>query len=89
MQRFREEVPPLIREFEPELILWFCGLDTHKESYGTRKLTEDCYPRLCEVLVETAENVCQGRLVVRVGCNAPSHVAAYALPKIVRVLAGK
>ena len=89
VQRFREEVPPLIREFAPELILWFCGLDTHKESYGTRKLTEDCYPRLCEVLVETAENVCQGRLVVRVGCNAPSHVAAYALPKIVRVLAGK
>lgn len=89
VQRFREEVPPLIREFEPELILWFCGLDTHKESYGTRKLTENCYPRLCEVLVETAENVCQGRLVVRVGCNAPSHVAAYALPKIVRVLAAK
>ena len=89
VHRFRNEVPPLIREFEPGLILWFCGLDTHKESYGTRKLTEKCYPRLCEVLVETAENVCQGRLVVRVGCNAPSHVAAYVLPKIVKVLAGK
>jgi acetoin utilization deacetylase AcuC-like enzyme len=89
VERFREEVPHLVREFEPELILWFCGLDTHRESYGTRKLTENCYPRLCEVLVETAENVCQGRLVVRVGCNAPSHVAAYALPKIVRVLAGR
>jgi acetoin utilization deacetylase AcuC-like enzyme len=89
VHRFRQEVPPLIRGFRPELILWFCGLDTHRDSYGTRRLTEKCYPRLCEILVETAEDVCQGRLVVRVGCNAPSHVAAYALPRIVRVLAGK
>jgi len=89
VRRFSNEVPPLIREFQPELILWFCGLDTHKESYGTRRLTADCYPRLCEVLRETAEGVCQGRLVVRVGCNAPSRVAADALPKIVKVLAGK
>ncbi len=88
VRRFRDEVPPLIRAFQPELILWFCGLDTHRESYGTRKLTEKCYPRLCEILVETADNVCGGRLVVRVGCNAPSHVAADALPDIVRVLAG-
>jgi len=89
VRRFCDEVPPLIREFEPELILWFCGLDTHKESYGTRKLTDNCYPRLCKVLRETAEDICRGRLVVRVGCNAPSHVAAKALPKILKVLAGK
>ena len=89
VRRFSQEVPPLILEFRPELILWFCGLDTHRDSYGTRRLTEDCYPRLCRVLVETAEGVCQGRLVVRLGCNAPSHVAAYALPRIVRTLAGK
>jgi acetoin utilization deacetylase AcuC-like enzyme len=89
VHRFRNEVPPLIREFQPELILWFCGLDTHKDSYGTRKLTANCYSRLCEVLRETAEDTCQGRFVVRVGCNAPSRVAADALPKIVKVLAGK
>ncbi len=82
VQRFRHEIPPLVREFEPELILWFCGLDTHKESYGTGRLTTDCYPCLCEVLRETAESACQGRFVVRIGCNAPSHVAADVLPKI-------
>ena len=89
VERFAREAPPLIHEFRPELILWFCGLDTHQDSYGTRRLTERCYPRLCQILVKTAEEVCQDRLVVRVGCNAPSHVAAYALPEIVRVLAGK
>lgn len=89
VRRFRHELPPLIRGFRPDLILWFCGLDTHRDSYGTRCLTERCYPHLCEILMETAEDVCRGRLVVRVGCNAPSHVAAYALPRIVRVLAGK
>ncbi|MBN2099763.1 MAG: hypothetical protein JW753_09220 [Dehalococcoidia bacterium] len=89
VRRFRNEVPPLIRGFKPELVLWFCGLDTHRDSYGTRRLTSDCYPRLCEVLKETAEDVPLVRLVVRVGCNAPSHVAADALPKIVKVLAGR
>jgi acetoin utilization deacetylase AcuC-like enzyme len=89
VRRFRTEVPPLIRDFRPELILWFCGLDTHKESYGTRRLTTDCYPCLCEVLKETAQEACRGRLVVRIGCNAPGRVAADVLPKIVRVLVGQ
>lgn len=89
VQRFRSEVPPLVRQFRPELVLWFCGLDTHRDSYGTRCLTSSCYARLCEVLKETAEEVCGGRLVVRVGCNAPAHVAAEALPRMVKVLAGK
>jgi acetoin utilization deacetylase AcuC-like enzyme len=88
LRRFQAEVPPLIRDFRPELILWFCGLDTHRDSYGTRRLTGDCYPGLCRILARTAEVVCQGRLVVRVGCNAPSRVAAAVLPAIVRVLAG-
>jgi acetoin utilization deacetylase AcuC-like enzyme len=89
VRRLQAEVPPLIQAFKPELILWFCGLDTHEDSYGTRRLTSDCYPRLCEVLKETAERVCRGRLVVRVGCNAPSRAAAEVLPNIVKVLAGR
>ncbi len=88
VRRFHQEVPPLLQEFRPDLILWFCGLDTHRDSYGTQALTEHCYPRLCRVLAEAADNLCKGRLVVRVGCNAPSHVAARALPEIVKVLAG-
>jgi acetoin utilization deacetylase AcuC-like enzyme len=89
LSRFQAEMPPLIRDFRPELILWFCGLDTHRDSYGTRRLTDHCYPGLCRILARTAEAVCQGRLVVRVGCNAPSRVAASVLPAIVRVLAGR
>ncbi len=89
VRRFRLEVPPLIRRFRPDLICWFCGLDTHQDSYGTRALTSGCYPRLCGILKETADEVCRGRLVVRVGCNAPSRVAAEVLPGMVRVLAGR
>ncbi len=89
VRRLRAEVVPLLREFRPDLVLWFCGLDTHRESYGTRCLTSDCYPRLCEVLREAAGEVCRGRLVVRVGCNAPARVAAEVLPRMVKVLAGQ
>lgn len=86
VRRFRDEVPPLIRAFRPDLVLWFCGLDTHVDSYGTQALTEHCYPRLCRVLMDTAGEVCEGRIVVRVGCNAPAHAAGRVLPGIVRAL---
>lgn len=89
VRRFRQEVPPLVAGFRPELILWFCGLDTHQDSYGTRALSTGCYPRICEILVEEAAQACGGRLVVRVGCNAPAWVAAEALPWIVKTLADR
>lgn len=88
VRRFQNEVPPLLAGFGPDLVLWFCGLDTHRDSYGTRTLTSGCYPRLCQVLLESAAAVCGGRLVVRVGCNAPSRVAAQVLPGMVKVLSG-
>ncbi|HEX59978.1 MAG TPA: hypothetical protein ENF26_07525 [Methanomicrobia archaeon] len=47
IRRFGEEVPWRLEEFKPELIYRICGLDTHRDSYGTRKLTERCY-RACE-----------------------------------------
>ena len=67
IRRFGEEVPWRLEEFKPELIYRICGLDTHRDSYGTRKLTERCY-RACEDK-GAAEDVCEGRLIVKIGCN--------------------
>ncbi len=86
VELLKKEVPLLISDFKPELIYWLCGLDTHKDSYGTRKLTESCYPKLAEIIKNAADDFCGGRLIVKTGCNAPAHVSEYVTPRIVALL---
>jgi acetoin utilization deacetylase AcuC-like enzyme len=87
IENVRKEVPERIEKFKPELIFWLCGMDTHRDSYGTRSLTERCYPKLAEIIKETAERVCQGKLIVKTCCNAPPQATAYVMPRIVDCLA--
>jgi acetoin utilization deacetylase AcuC-like enzyme len=87
IENVRREVPRRIKEFKPEMVYWICGMDTHRDSYGTRALTENCYPRLAQIIKDTADEVCRGKLIVKTCCNAPPHATAYALPRIVDCLA--
>jgi acetoin utilization deacetylase AcuC-like enzyme len=82
-----KEVPERIREFKPDMVYWICGMDTHRDSYGTRALTEGCYPKLTEIIKDVADEVCGGKLIVKTCCNAPPHATTYALPGIVNCLA--
>jgi acetoin utilization deacetylase AcuC-like enzyme len=81
------EVPARVKEFKPELIFWICGMDTHQDSYGTQALTEKCYPKLAEIIKDTAEQACEGKLIVKTCCNAPPHATSYVMPRIVNCLA--
>ena len=87
IENVRREVPRRVREFKPELLYWMCGVDTHKDSYGTRRLTERCYPKLAGIIKQTADEVCQGKLVVKAAVNAPAHVTEYVNPRLVDCLA--
>jgi len=87
IENVRKEVPERVREFKPELLFWICGMDTHRDSYGTQALTEKAYPKLAEIIKATADEVCQGRLIVKTCCNAPPHATGYAMPRIVDCLA--
>jgi acetoin utilization deacetylase AcuC-like enzyme len=87
LSNVEREVPYRIREFKPELIFWLCGMDTHLDSYGTAALTEKCYPRLARIIKGAADEVCQGRLIVKTCFNAPPHATSYAAPRIVDCLA--
>jgi len=81
------EVPDRVRKFKPDLIFWLCGMDTHRDSYGTQALSEKAYPGLARIIKEVADSVCDGRLIVKTCCNAPPYVARYAIPRIVDCLA--
>jgi acetoin utilization deacetylase AcuC-like enzyme len=87
IENVRREVPERVREFQPDLLFWICGMDTHQDSYGTQALTEKCYPKLAEILKDTAEQACGGKLIVKTCCNAPPHATSYIMPRIVNCLA--
>jgi acetoin utilization deacetylase AcuC-like enzyme len=82
-----KEVPERVKKFKPELLFWICGMDTHQDSYGTQALTEKCYPKLAEIIKDTAEQACEGKLIVKTCCNAPPHATEYVMPRIVNCLA--
>ncbi|RLG91870.1 MAG: hypothetical protein DRO36_03145 [Candidatus Hecatellales archaeon] len=86
LKMVKREMPKVV-EFKPELLYWVCGNDTHLDSYGLRSLTEKCYPNLTRIVKETAEKACEGRLVVKIGCNCPAYVSEYITPRIVDLLA--
>jgi acetoin utilization deacetylase AcuC-like enzyme len=87
IEKVKEKVPPLIKEFKPEILYWVCGIDTHKASYGTQKLTEKCYPKIAKIIKQCADSVCKGRLIVMFYGNAPAWVCEYITPRIVDCLA--
>jgi acetoin utilization deacetylase AcuC-like enzyme len=83
----RKEVPERVKKFKPDMLFWICGMDTHMDSYGTQALTEKAYPKLAEIIKDTAEQACGGRLIVKTCCNAPPHATSYACPRIIDILA--
>jgi acetoin utilization deacetylase AcuC-like enzyme len=83
----QRHVPDLVRDFKPELIYWLCGMDTHKDSYGTQALTEKAYPRMAKIIKSLADEVCGGRLIVKTCCNAPPYATQYIVPRLVDCLA--
>ena len=87
IENVRREVPERVKAFKPDMLFWICGMDTHQDSYGTQALTEKAYPRLAEIIKDTADQACGGKLIVKTCCNAPTHATSYALPGIVSCLA--
>jgi acetoin utilization deacetylase AcuC-like enzyme len=87
VRNVQREVPDRIREFKPELIYWLCGMDTHKDSYGTQALSEKCYPRMAKIIKSIADEVCGGKFIVKTCCNAPPYAAKYIVPRLVDQLA--
>jgi len=85
--KIKEKVLPIIGEFKPEIVYLLYGLDTHKASYGTQKITEKCYPKIAKMVKQHADKICGGKLVVMFYGNAPGWVCEYVAPRIVDSLA--
>lgn len=62
---FRDVLQPLAREFKPQFILVSAGFDTYfQDPLGSMQVTPEGYGRLTRQLLDTADEVCGGRLAI-------------------------
>ncbi|MFX1243872.1 MAG: hypothetical protein ACFE8F_02855 [Promethearchaeota archaeon] len=81
-------VPPLAKKNQAQVILWNMGHDAHALDYGGFQLSLNAFPAMTEILLTTAEEVCEGRLIVLLSGGSEVIVARHAISGIVRTLAG-
>jgi acetoin utilization deacetylase AcuC-like enzyme len=64
VQAFLDVVEPIARQFAPEFILVSAGFDAHRrDPLAGMELTENGFAAIARVLLRTAREVCQDRLV--------------------------
>jgi acetoin utilization deacetylase AcuC-like enzyme len=62
---FNELIAPLARSYKPDCIMVSAGYDTYvSDPLGTMAVTAEGYAYMTRVLVELAEELCDGRLVL-------------------------
>ena len=77
---------PLIPQFQPDLLVWYYGFDTHADDYGSIGLTEAAFFEICDLMlfVSTEAGI---PLQVVLGGGSLSYIAANTIPEIIRRLA--
>jgi acetoin utilization deacetylase AcuC-like enzyme len=83
----RRLVLPWTRRIRPDMILWNMGHDAHALDYGGFNLSLRAFPVMTDILLQAAEEVCSGRLVVLLSGGSEVSVAKHAISGIVRKLA--
>ncbi len=81
-----EEFCDLCRSYEPDLIFWYFGHDTHVGDYGDIGMTVSDYRRIAEMVKNLAEDVCSGKLVVVLGGGSDPDIARESTLAIIDVL---
>ena len=82
----RTAFEPLVRRFQPHLIFWYFGFDTHRGDYGDIGLTLEAYLLIAQMVKNLAEDICQGRLEVVLAGGSRNDIAHRVIPPIIRVL---
>jgi len=64
-KKYAEQVIPAVRQFKPDLLMISAGFDAHEmDPLGQLRMTTEGFGRLTKKLVDLAEDVCEGRVVL-------------------------
>ncbi len=88
LMKMRQEFVPRALEFEPEYIFWELGYDATRGEYGDKGLTRDSHIEMARVIKDTADRICQGRLVTILCGGSGRSLATYIIPRVIACLAG-
>ena len=86
---FRRIVPPLLREFRPEVIVLQHGVDGHVgDALAHLQYTPDAYTEIVRQLLALAQEICAGRLVVTGGGGYRASAVSRVLARAGLILGG-
>jgi acetoin utilization deacetylase AcuC-like enzyme len=64
-QKYAAQVIPTVRNFKPDLLLISAGFDAHEmDPLGQLRMTTEGFGRLTKALIDLANDVCEGRVVL-------------------------
>jgi len=72
--------------FQPELVFWYFGHDTHIGDYGDVGLTVEDYVEMAVKIKRLSEEVSDGKLVVVLGGGSDPEIARISTLAVIRVL---
>ena len=85
---FRRVVPPMVRDFRPEWIVLQHGVDGHAgDGLGGLEYSDAGYAAVLDTVLELAQEVCGGRLLVTGGGGYDRHNVSRVLSAVGRRLA--
>ena len=87
IRKMEQEFTSRAIAFRPEFIFWELGYDATQGEYGDKGISKDCHGKLAKVIKETADRVCQGRLVTVLCGGSGRELAAYIIPEVIKQLA--
>ena len=88
IRKMEQEFAQRATVFKPEFIFWELGYDAIRGEYGDRGIDETCPAKLAKVIKDTADAVCQGRLVTILCGGSSRKLATYIIPRVIKELAG-
>jgi acetoin utilization deacetylase AcuC-like enzyme len=87
---FERIVVPVIEEFEPELIIVSAGQDANVfDPLARMTLTTSAYRAMAGIMLDLAERLCDGRLVIAQEGGYAPHFAPYCSASIAETLTGR
>jgi acetoin utilization deacetylase AcuC-like enzyme len=85
LEKLGEQLPR-VRQFQPDLLLWYCGFNSHRDDYGSLGLTEGNYLEICDLLAALAGEMGVPLQVV-LGGGSLHQVLGATIPGIIQRLA--
>jgi acetoin utilization deacetylase AcuC-like enzyme len=85
LEKLRSHLP-LVQEFKPDLLIWYCGFNSHRDDYASLGLTEADYLAACDLLDSLASDMGVPLQVV-LGGGSLRQVASTVIPGIIQRLA--